>query len=257
MLAASTGFALGGFSLSAPVVAAGGKTAVMKIKTAEGVEGDVVIELYPDLVPKTVERFVTNANEGLYDGTAFHRVASFLKKKVLIGGDPFTKEEPYCYNDIQDKKVCSEGKGYGPDGYFTSRVKQSRDDSKKTRQSWDKGGPSKWRKDGLSKLKLEPEFGKIPHERGVISMRRFGTPESAGSQFIICLTDMQAEMDGQYAAFGKIVSGIEILDKIPGTEVFKSQAPLIFTRDDKKPESVWGAWDLPVNRQGIEKVTIQ
>jgi len=255
-LAGTFGLALGS-AFPSMVVAEGGKTATMEINTVEGVTGTVTIELYPDLAPKTVERFVTNTKEGIYDGTAFHRVAKFLNKSVLVGGDPFTKETPYCYKDIQDKEICSEGKGYGPDGYMSSRVKQSRDDSKKTRQSWDKGGPSKWRKDGISKYKLEPEFGKIPAERGTIAMRRFNAPDSAGSQFIICLSDMTNEMDGNYATFGKITSGLEVLDKLVGTETWKSQSPLIFTRDDKKPEAVWGAWDMPVNRQGIEKITIQ
>jgi len=257
LLAATAGLAMGGVAFSSPVIADGGTTAIMKIKTAEGVEGDVTIQLFPDLAPKTVERFTTLAKEGLYDGTAFHRVAHFLKKNVLVGGDPFTKEEKYCFKDVKDKETCSEGQGYGPDGFFSSSLKQSRDDKKSTRATWDKGGPSKWRKDGLSQLKLEPEFGKIPHERGVISMRRFGAPESAGSQFIICLSDMQDEMDGQYAAFGKITSGIEVLDKMKDTAVWKSPAPMTFVRDDKKPEATWGAWDQPVFRQGVDKVTIQ
>jgi hypothetical protein len=43
----------------------------------QGVKGDVVFELYPDLAPKTVAAFKQWADMGLYDGTAFHRVATF------------------------------------------------------------------------------------------------------------------------------------------------------------------------------------
>mmetsp|Transcript_3222 Transcript_3222/g.7769 ORF Transcript_3222/g.7769 Transcript_3222/m.7769 type:complete len:311 (-) Transcript_3222:77-1009(-) len=255
MLAAA-GLTLGTL-LPLPTWADQGSRATFHIKTAEGVEGDVVFQLFPELAPKTVEAFTKYAKEGLYDGTAFHRVATFLDKAVLIGGDPFTKEQPYCYKDIKDAEICSEGEGYGPDGFFSSPKRQSKDDNKKTRQTWDKGGPSYWRKDSLSKVKLEPEFGKLPHERGVITMRRFGAPDSAGSQFIICLSDMTKELDGNYAAFGKVVEGIEILDKMKQVDTFKSVSALSFPRDDKKPEAVFGAWDVPVSRQGIEKVTIE
>jgi len=58
-----------------------------------------VFELYPDLAPKTVAAFKKYADEGLYDKTAFFRVAKFAGKGVLMGGDPWTKEEQYCYVD--------------------------------------------------------------------------------------------------------------------------------------------------------------
>ena len=62
-------------------------------------KGDVVFELYPDLAPKTVAAFKKYADDGLYDKTAFFRVAKFAGKGVLLGGDPWTKEEKYCYVD--------------------------------------------------------------------------------------------------------------------------------------------------------------
>mmetsp|Transcript_12875 Transcript_12875/g.20239 ORF Transcript_12875/g.20239 Transcript_12875/m.20239 type:complete len:315 (+) Transcript_12875:61-1005(+) len=255
---AAAGLAAGNV-LPQPVFAAGGDKAIFKIKTYNGVEGEVEITLFPDKAPKTVEGFKKLASDGLYDGTAFHRVGNFLKKSVLIGGDPFTKEEPYCLSveSYKGQQVCSEGAGYGKDGYFSSRLANSNDDSKKTRGLWDKGGPDGWRRDSLSKYKLEPEFNTIPHERGVITMRRFYRPDSAGSQFIICLADMTKELDGHYAAFGKVTKGIELLDEISKVETFKSPSPLQFLRDDKVPAAVWGAWDLPVQRQGVEKVTIE
>ena len=55
----------------------------------------------------------------------------------------------------------------------------------------------------------------IPHKRGVISMARAQDPNSAGSQFFIMHRDA-AYLDGQYATFGKVVRGIEVVDKIAG-----------------------------------------
>ena len=55
----------------------------------------------------------------------------------------------------------------------------------------------------------------ISHKRGVISMARAQDPNSAGSQFFIMHGDA-SYLDGQYAAFGKVVRGIEVVDKIAG-----------------------------------------
>ena len=55
----------------------------------------------------------------------------------------------------------------------------------------------------------------IAHKRGVISMARAQDPNSAGSQFFIMHADANY-LDGQYAAFGKVVKGIEVVDKIAG-----------------------------------------
>ena len=53
----------------------------------------------------------------------------------------------------------------------------------------------------------------ISHERGVISMARTNVPNSASSQFFICQAD-SPHLDGQYAAFGKVVSGMEVVDAV-------------------------------------------
>lgn len=53
----------------------------------------------------------------------------------------------------------------------------------------------------------------LSHTRGVISMARSGDPDSAGSQFFICVDDASF-LDGQYAAFGEVISGMEVVDDI-------------------------------------------
>ena len=53
----------------------------------------------------------------------------------------------------------------------------------------------------------------LSHKRGVLSMARAQDPDSAGSQFFICNTDDEF-LDGQYAAFGKVTKGMEVVDKI-------------------------------------------
>ena len=58
----------------------------------------------------------------------------------------------------------------------------------------------------------------IKHERGVISMARAMDPNSAGSQFFIMHRNA-SHLDGQYAAFGKVVEGIEVVDEIAATPV--------------------------------------
>ena len=58
----------------------------------------------------------------------------------------------------------------------------------------------------------------LSHERGVISMARAMAYDSAGSQFFICHADSQF-LDGQYAAFGKVTDGMDVVDKIADVEV--------------------------------------
>ena len=65
----------------------------------------------------------------------------------------------------------------------------------------------------------------IKHERGVISMARAMDPDSAGSQFFIMHRDA-SHLDGQYAAFGKVVEGIETVDAIAAAETDHSDRPI-------------------------------
>lgn len=65
----------------------------------------------------------------------------------------------------------------------------------------------------------------ISHERGVVSMARTNDPNSASSQFFIMHKDGKF-LDGQYAAFGKVIDGIEIVDEIAAEETDRNDKPI-------------------------------
>ena len=60
---------------------------------------------------------------------------------------------------------------------------------------------------------LQQEFNNLPHERGTVSMARSSDPDSANSQFFICFKEASF-LDRQYTVFGKVISGMEFVDKI-------------------------------------------
>jgi peptidyl-prolyl cis-trans isomerase B (cyclophilin B) len=142
---------------------------VAVIKTSAG---EMVVEFWPDVAPKTVENFKKLAKEKFYDGTCFHRI---MKGFMIQGGDPLSK-----------------------------------DPSKEP--MWGTGDPG---------YKIDAEFNSRSHQRGVLSMARSQDPNSAGSQFFICLGDAKF-LDNQYTAFGKVVKGDDILGKIGDTPVAPS-----------------------------------
>ena len=154
------------------------------IKTTEG---DMGVEFWPEVAPKTVENFKTLARKGFYDGTCFHRV---IKGFMIQGGDPNTK-----------------------------------DPSKES--LWGTGGPGHT---------VKAEFNDHTHARGVLSMARSNDPDSAGSQFFICHGNANF-LDKKYTAFGKLIKGDEVLEKIATTPT-------------RQP-------DRPNKRMGVESVTIQ
>jgi peptidyl-prolyl cis-trans isomerase B (cyclophilin B) len=156
---------------------------VAVIKTTEG---DMVLELWPDVAPGHVENFKKLAQQGLYDGTCFHRV---IKGFMIQGGDPLTKDP-------------------------------------KMEPRWGTGDPG---------YKIKAEFNNRNHDRGVLSMARSQDPNSAGSQFFICHGEARF-LDKQYTAFGKLIKGDDVLEKIATTQT--------------RPQ------DRPVKRMNVESVKI-
>src|SRR5713101_4462631 len=78
--------------------------------------------------------------------------------------------------------------------------------------SYGQGGPG---------YKIKAEFNNHSHERGVISMARGPDPDSAGSQFFICLAPAP-RLDGQYTTFGKLIKGDDVLERIGDTPVMRN-----------------------------------
>ena len=81
---------------------------------------------------------------------------------------------------------------------------------------WGTGGPG-WN--------VKAEFNKNTHSRGILSMARSQDPDSAGSQFFIILKDSKF-LDGKYTVFGKVISGMEIVDKIAAIRTDSTDAPI-------------------------------
>ena len=137
--------------------------------TIELKDGNVVIELYPDVAPKHVERIKTLVKEGKYDGVVFHRVIDGFMAQT---GD--IKFGNSSSNDFDLRRAGTGGSDL-PD--------------------------------------LKQEFNSLPHDRGTLSMARSSDPNSANSQFFICFKAAPF-LDRQYTVFGKVVEGMEYVDKI-------------------------------------------
>lgn len=86
----------------------------------------------------------------------------------------------------------------------------------------------------------------LKHERGVISMARTRFPDSAGSQFFI-MTGKSPHLDGEYAAFGRVIEGIETVMEISDIETDYSDRPLVTQRIKEAAVDTFGVtYDEPV-----------
>ena len=72
---------------------------------------------------------------------------------------------------------------------------------------------------------VDAEFNDTRHVRGILSMARSSDPNSAGSQFFICVQD-SFFLDGQYTAFGKVIQGMDVADKIVSEDRDSNDNPL-------------------------------
>ena len=139
--------------------------------------GDIVLEFFDDIAPKHVESFKLHAQNGYYNGTTFHRV---IPGFMIQGGDPLTKSEDRSRHWTGGNAAKYFGIGTESD-----------------ESSWD----------------LPAEFSATPHARGILSMARSNNPDSGGSQFFICVADARF-LDNQYTVFGKVTSGMDVVDAI-------------------------------------------
>lgn len=173
--------------------------------------GTMKLELYPEQAPNTVANFIALANHGFYNGTTFHRIISDF---MIQGGDK--------NGDGTGMPTLADIGAGGEEDYTIKGEFVVNGDYNNT----------------------------IRHERGVISMARsdysqLGLYEegynSAGSQFFI-MTEDNSQLNGQYAAFGKIIEGYDVLDKLAAVEV--------------KAEEEGGEESTPVEAPKITKIEV-
>ena len=137
---------------------------ILKLK-----DGDVKIEMFPDVAPNHVKRITELANSGKYDNVVFHR--------VIDGFMAQTGDVKFGNSESKDFDLRRAGMG------------------------------------GSDLPDINQEFNDVPHERGTLSMARSSDPNSANSQFFICF-DQAPFLDRQYTVFGKVIEGMEFVDKI-------------------------------------------
>ena len=135
-----------------------------KIVRIETTNGNIEIELMPEVAPKHSESFIKLVEQKFFDGSTFHRV---IPGFMIQGGDPLSKD--------QSKRELH---GTGGPGY-----------------------------------QIDAEFSQLKHERGIVSAARSQDVNSAGSQFFIMVA-AAPHLDGQYSIFGKVISGMDVVDAI-------------------------------------------
>ena len=86
------------------------------------------------------------------------------------------------------------------------------------------GGDPKGNGTGGPGWTIKAEFNDRPHKRGTLSMARTNIPDSAGSQFFICVADVPF-LNGQYTVFGEVVSGMDVVDKIVALQAPRTEQP--------------------------------
>ncbi|MEB3352388.1 MAG: peptidylprolyl isomerase [Cyanobacteriota bacterium] len=169
-------------------------TAVVQLDTGKGV---VRIKLDGDAAPLTAGNFVDLVKRGVYNGTAFHRVVREPAPFVVQGGDPRSA----------DPKVPSDQLGTG--SFIDPASGEARLIPLEIRLNGDRapryGTPITT--PGIS--------GKLvkPHLRGSVAMARSQDPDSASSQFYVALQALP-ELDGSYAVFGQVISGMDVVDRL-------------------------------------------
>ena len=137
---------------------------ILKLK-----DGNVKIQMFPEVAPNHVKRISELANNEKYDNVVFHRVIDGFMAQT---GD-------VKFGNLSSKDFNLKRAGMG----------------------------------GSDLPDLKQEFNNLPHERGTLSMARSADPNSGNSQFFICL-EASPHLDRQYTVFGKVIEGMEFVDKI-------------------------------------------
>lgn len=187
-----TAFAMGLFASTLTISAfAANPQAEMKVAK----RGTIVIELRPDLAPKTVAHFTKLVNKKFYDGILFHR---YVEGFVIQGGDPASKK--YKTSDLSDITAEEVGARYqlgsgGSGGSVPLEVKGS-------------------------------------HTVGTVGLARSQAPDSGDSQFFFNIAD-NTRLDSGYCVFGKVVKGEDVMMKLRQGDKIES-IRMVKAKPDKK-----------------------
>ena len=194
--------------------------------------GTIKLELYPEMAPQTVSNFVALAQNGFYDGLKFHRIVDgFMIQGGDSNGDGSGSPK---LSDLGIDVSESDDRNYSIKGEFLS---------------------NKYTKNTLK------------HKEGVISMARADYTQqyssslttesynSAGSQFFIMTADNES-LDGSYAAFGKVIEGMDVVHKIEKVEV-KEKETTSSDSSSSKENKEEKEKSTPVNDVIISKVTVE
>ena len=158
--------------------------------------GDIELELYPAVAPKTVENFMKLAKDKFYDGTKFHRVISDF---MIQGGDPLSKTD--------DPRVGTGGPGYA---FADEMNPRSIGVPEEIIKQYEAQGYS-----------YDYSLTSLPVDVGTIAMANAG-PNTNGSQFFIVTHKAQQHLYGKHTVFGKVTKGMDIVRAIQQGDVVQS-----------------------------------
>ncbi|MGB2924881.1 MAG: peptidylprolyl isomerase [Limnothrix sp.] len=154
----------------------------------------IIIELDGEAAPVTAGNFADLVQMGVYNGLAFHRVIREPEAFVAQGGDPTSKDESV--------PVSALGRGG-----FTDPETGVRRDLPLEIKLQGEDAPV------YGRANLSPTEVVLKHEKGAIAMARSQAPNSASAQFYFALADL-GFLDGNYAVFGKVIEGMDVVDGI-------------------------------------------
>lgn len=169
-------------------------TAVVSLETSKG---PVQITVDGKDAPLTAGNFVDLVRRGVYNGTAFHRVVREPLPFVVQGGDPSSA----------DPKVPASNYGMG------SFIDPANGEARLIPLELKLGRSGELRYGEPITAAAQSRDLVLTHQRGAVAMARSNDPNSASAQFYVALEALP-ELDGRYAVFGRVSSGMEVIDRI-------------------------------------------
>ena len=165
--------------------------------TLQTSKGEVQLQLDGSAAPLTAGNFVELVSRGAYNGTVFHRVVREPVPFVVQGGDP----------QSANPKVSPSQ--YGTGSYLDPSSGEARLIPLEIKVQ----GESAPRYGELLTAPGVTRELALAHQRGAVAMARSADPNSASAQFYIALQALP-ELDGRYAVFGRVVKGMDVVDRI-------------------------------------------